>query len=618
MSALFPTNEVASPSRRRVVKVILFGLFAILFGRLYQLQLLYHTELGKKSEENSIRSIVSDPIRGYIYDRNGTLVVDVGPSFSVTLTPAELDTSTIPVICSLLDIDRVDLLSMIEKGKSFSPFVPTRIKRDIDFESLSALEEAAYRIPGIRFNLESKRMYPSSARASHILGYCREITDAQLERADEFYRQGDLIGSAGVEASYEELLRGQKGYEFLAVNARGQTLGPFEDGQNDIKPREGLDLVLSLDIGLQALAESLMTNHRGALVAMDPNDGGILAMVSKPDFDPSLFSGLMQPRAWRDLNTDTTKPLFNRATMTRYPPGSTFKLVLAAAALQNGIVDTTFRIRCYGAFRFGNRPFKDMHVHGSTNILQAIQRSCNVFFYQLMLKVGLDRWNEAGREFGFGQRTGIDTKEETQGLLPDEAYFDKVYGKGGWTQGYLISLAIGQGEVGVSPLQMARYAAAIANRGTLLEPHVVRYIRNNQTNQLEETERVGTPVKFDSLVFDIMREGMRRVVEVPGGTGRAARIPGIVSAGKTGTAENPHGEDHAWYVGFAPFDNPKIAIAIVLENAGGGGAKAAPIAGLVMEKYLFGEIIRYKPRRARPPAVRPDSTRLITKAQLLQ
>jgi penicillin-binding protein 2 len=286
-------------------------------------------------------------------------------------------------------------------------------------------------------------------------------------------------------------------------------------------------------------------------------------------------------------------------------------MVLASAALEEGIIDEKYRITCYGSYRFGNRTFKDLGVHGSTNVVEAIQKSCNVFFYQLIHKVGLEQWAEYGRRFGFGQATGVDIGEETVGLVPNGEYYDRVYGKGRWTQGYLVSLAVGQGELGVSPLQMAVYAAALANGGTLHQPHAVESIRNKLTNRIDQSQQRTRPVGLSAETIALVREGMRRVVNEPRGTGSAARIPGVIVSGKTGTAENPHGDDHAWFVGFAPFELPTIAVAVMLENAGSGGSRAAPLAGLVMEKYIHGEIIRYKPRpRLHQPV--PDSTKVLT------
>ncbi|MBI2620190.1 MAG: penicillin-binding protein 2 [Ignavibacteriales bacterium] len=608
-------DDIGALPRRRALRVAVFAILGLLVFRLYQLQMFYNIELGRKSTENTLRAIVREPLRGYVFDRKGHLVVDVGPSYSVTITPAEYDPRSLPILSSILGMDTGAIKERVQKGIAYSRFSPTRIKRDISFTALSDLEEHLYLLPGLDYQVDSKRYYPTKAHASHLLGYCKEISDAQLARLSDYYKLGDLIGSSGLEASYEVMLRGQKGYEFLAVNARGKVIGSFEDGRNDISPQEGFDLILSLDAGLQAFAESLMTNYRGALVAIDPSTGGILSLVSKPDFDPSIFSGVTPVEEWTRLNTDTTKPLFNRATMTRYPPGSTYKMVLAAAALEEGIIDEKFRYTCYGAYRYGNRTFKDLSVHGSVNVVEAIQRSCNVFFYQLIHRVGFEKWTEYGRRFGFGQLTGADIGEETQGLLPSADYFDRVYGKGRWTQGYLVSLAIGQGELGVSPLQMAVYAAALANGGTVQQPHAVQMIRNKFTNRIEEFQQHTRPVGLSATNLALIREGMQRVVNAPRGTGRAARIPDIVAAGKTGTAENPHGEDHSWFVGFAPFEQPSIAIAVMLENAGSGGAKAAPIAGLVMEKYIHGAIKRYRYTPRLTPLVQADTVKVITEAR---
>lgn len=613
-SVIHHHEEIGTPQRQRVLRILVLGIVAVLLFRLYQLQLFYNVELGKKSTENSLRSLVKEPIRGYIYDRNGNLLVDVGPSYTLMITPAEFDEKTLPRLASILAMDPERIEERIDRGRMYSRFSPTRVKRDIDFKTLSAIEESIYLLPGVSYQVESKRYYPTHARASHLLGYCKEISDAQLSRRGNYYQLGDLIGFSGLEASYETMLRGQKGFEFIAVNARGQVLGPFEDGQNDVLPKEGFDLMLGLDAGVQAYAESLMVNSRGAIVALDPSNGAILALVSKPDFDLSLFSGVTPYEDWTRLNNDTTKPMFNRATMTRYPPGSTFKMVLASAALQEGIIDEKYRIVCHGAYRFGNRTFHDLHVHGSTNVIEAIQRSCNVFFYQLIQKVGLEKWSEYARRFGFGQPTGVDLGEETAGLVPTSGYFDRVYGKGKWTQGYLVSLAIGQGELGVSPLQMAAFTAAIANGGTLHQPHAVQFIRNKFTNRVEEFQHRSRPVGLSPEVIDLVREGMKRAVNSPGGTGATARIPDILVAGKTGTAENPHGDDHSWFVGFAPYDNPKIAVAVMVENAGYGGSRAAPFAGLVMERYLLGGIHRYRPRHAPAPQLLKDSTQVITQA----
>lgn len=604
--------------RRRTLLVIIAMLFLVFFGRLYQLQMIYSEEYGKKSEDNSIRTIPRDPVRGYMYDRTGALVVDNRPAFTVTIMPFEFDARRIPDLAAMLQLDEAFIRDRLKKGSAYSRFVPVKIKRDVDFRTLSALEEHRDRLPGVDYQIESKRFYTTRAVASHILGYTKEISEGQLRQLGDEYTQGDVVGSAGLEGRYERVLRGQKGAEFSTVNVRGQVIGSFDNGRNDIPSVEGNDLQLAMDFGLQALAESLFADKRGALVALDPATGGILALVSKPDYDLATFSGVTPPDVWRALNADESRPLFNRATLTRYPPGSTYKMILAIAALEGGVVDPSWRVECHGSFRFGNKVFKDLHVHGSVNMVEAIQKSCNVFFYTLMLKVGLDPWSRYGAEFGFGRPTGIDISEENPGLLPTTDFMNRRYGPKGWTKGFLPSLGIGQGELGVSPIQMACYAMTLANEGWYYQPHAVLAIRNKVTHHVDTLGYKVRRIRLARNTWNVVREGMRRVVQEPGGTAGLARVKGIEAAGKTGTAQNPHGmKDHSWFIGFAPFENPKIAIAVLVENSGFGGTFAAPMAGLCFEKYLYGRLIRFDPaprmaadsaHTGRLPAVRAANT----------
>jgi penicillin-binding protein 2 len=408
------TEEFGTPQRYLVLRVIIVAVIALLFVRLYMLQLFSYEEYAGESEKNSIRTITREPIRGYVFDRTGRLVVDVGPSYTITVTQSEFSSRYLEELATLLDLDPPVLRDRINRGvaSTKSRFTPVRVKRDVDFKTLSAIEEQLFELPGVNYDVESKRIYVGPARASHLLGYCKEINESQLARYGTEYKLGDLVGSSGLEASYEQLLRGKKGKELISVNAKGQLIGSFEGGRNDITPKEGFDLILSTDFDLQAYAESLMTPYKGALVAINPEDGGILAMVSKPDYDPSDFSGVTPADVWSELNDNPDKPLFNRATMTLYPPGSTFKMVLAAAALEEGIIDTRWHITCPGGFRFGNRFFKCTHVHGSVNVIEALQVSCNTFFYQLMLKVGLEQWHDYAEKFGFGKKTRVDIDEE--------------------------------------------------------------------------------------------------------------------------------------------------------------------------------------------------------------
>ncbi|HSQ74891.1 MAG TPA: penicillin-binding protein 2 [Bacteroidota bacterium] len=597
-------DDIQIYRKRRILYTGLALMMLLFLGRLYQLQLIYSEEYGRKSEENSVRVIPKEPVRGYMYDRNNTLVVDNRPSFTVTLMPYEFDKNTIGFLAHTLSLDTAFIQERLRTGERYSRFAPVKIKRDIDFRELSALEENRDRLPGVDFQVESKRVYTTPAHATHILGYTKEISESQIRNFGGDYTQGDVVGSSGIEGGYEYSLRGEKGAEFSTVNVRGQVVGGFESGKLDVQAVDGKDLILTMDFGLQSFAESLMTGRRGAVVALDPRNGELLAMVSAPDYDLSVFSGVTPPQIWRSMNADPTKPLFNRATLTRYPPGSTFKMVLAIAALESKTVTPSWRVSCTGAFRFGNKTFKDLHVHGSVDMITAIQQSCNVYFYQLMLKTGLDEWAHYGKELGFGMLTGIDIAEENPGLLPTTAFMNRRYGPSGWTRGFLPSLGIGQGELGVTPLQMACYAMVLANWGEYHQPHAVRAVVQKDVRRVDTLAFQSRRTSISIDTWAIVREGMRRAVEHPGGTGGLARIKGIEVAGKTGTAQNPHGLDHAWFVGFAPYDDPRIAIAVLVENAGFGGSHAAPVAGMCMERYLYGALIRNTPSPSVPrPAI---------------
>lgn len=596
-------NESTFSQRRGFFFGIVILVFAIFLGRLVQLQLLYADIYGKKSEENSIRPIARDPIRGYVYDRHGRLIVDNRPSYTVVITPAEFHDSEVDLVARILQLEPGFIRERVKKGKIYNRFAPVKVKRDIDFPTMSMIEEYRENLAGVDYIIESKRYYPTGAKAAHLFGYTKEVSDAQIAAKGEEYRPGDNIGASGLEAAYEDQLRGRKGYEFITVNAKGQLLGAYNDGRNDIPVTEGNDLHLALDAGVQALAESLLANQRGAVVAIDPNDGGVIALVSKPDYDLMQFGSVTPTEVWNALNTDPAKPLFNRATLTRYPPGSTFKMVLAVAALEENIITPSWGVNCTGAFRFGTKTFKDEHVHGPTQMVGSIQHSCNVYYYQLMLKTGLERWNRYGQEFGFGQPTGIDIAEENSGLLPSEAYYNRVYGKGRWTQGYLVSLGIGQGELGVSPIQMACYAATLANKGHYYKPHVVEKIRNKENGQLIPVAIEKRDIQLRNSTWDVVREGMYHCVMTPGGTAPAAKVQGVTVAGKTGTAQNPHGKSHAWFVGFAPYEDPKIAICVLVENSGFGGVYAAPVASMCIEQFLYGKLIRNEPKQTLPGAI---------------
>jgi penicillin-binding protein 2 len=585
--------EFGSPTRKRIFYGIILVVAFILIGRLYQLQLIYRDEFGRQSQENSVRTILREPIRGMIFDRRGRLIVDNRPSYTVTITPYEFRNDKIPALAALMNLEEELLRQRIQRARNWSLFLPSKIHRDADFELIVALEELRDRFPGVGYVVEAKRHYNSSARLSHVLGYTKEISERQLAQQADIYRPGDLIGSSGIESAFERMLRGEYGFEYVMVNARGQFVADYGDGKRNIPAREGSDLFLTIDAELQAYAEELLGTRSGSIVAIDPQNGEILVMISKPDYDLSLFSGVTPPELWSALNADSTRPLFNRATSSIYPPGSTYKMVLAAAALENNVITEHTTVNCPGFYRFGNRIFRchKPEGHGRVNVVDAIKVSCNVFFYATMLETGFDAWTDFGRGFSFGRRTGIEDLDETPGILPDENYYNRVYGVRGWTRGNLVSLAIGQGEMSVTPLQMAVYAMMLANKGIHYQPRLVSHIYDVSTRQIIELPVRSERREISNRTWDLIRRGLHKVVDEDGGTARAARIPGISSAGKTGTSQNPHGEGHAWYIGFAPYENPRIAIAVVIENIGYGGAHAAPVAGRVIAKYLSGDAI---------------------------
>ncbi|MEO8513227.1 MAG: penicillin-binding protein 2 [Ignavibacteria bacterium] len=560
----------------------------IIGGRLIQLQLINPEKFDKDAERNSVKTIITTPARGLIFDRNGKLLVDNKPSYSVTITKKEFDTNSIPMVCGMLGIETEYLKGELKKIEGTNRFIPTRIMRDVDFRIISFIEENREYLKGIDYSIDPIRLYPTDFKGSHIIGYTKEVSEVMLKKQNtDYYKQGDLIGTTGLEAGYENYLRGEKGFEFILQDSKGREVGPLNDGKNDVKAVSGYDLILSVDAEVQKYAEKLLEGRTGGIVAMDPKTGEIICMVSKPDYDLNNFSGKLSPKIWTALNTDPKKPLFNRATQTRYPPGSTYKMVSALASLQEGILKPNSTIPCEGSFKFGDRVFGDHGAYGSITIPTAIEHSSNVFFYKLVLRIGLANWNKYGQMLGFGNRTGIDIPEETKGLLPSAEYYNKRYGPKGWTEGFVVSLGIGQGELGVSPLQMALYTSILCNSGTFLQPHLVRDLKNPLTGELTPIQYKKHEVAIDKDYFKVIQKGMYLVVN-GSGTAKGIRTSDVVIAGKTGTAQNPHGQDHSWFIAYAPFDDPKIAICVMVENAGFGATVAAPIAQRIILRYLLG------------------------------
>lgn len=582
---------------QRGIKLTIFliaAVFLFFTGRLFWLQIVDHDSIGSRS--GSIRRIWEQAPRGHLIDRNGATVLENRALYTLKIIPSELREQSIPYLAYLLEIPVEELKAKIAEAKDYSPFAVSTIYRDLNELIVARISENLWRLPGVIIEIEDKRKYSDLFRGTHLFGYLRNVSKAQLDTlAERGYTPDDKIGFTGLERFYEEELRGEKGARYELVNPLGMLVGKYNEGKSDVPSIKGNDLYLTVDAELQQLAENLLraTGKSGAVVAIDPSDGGILALCSEPDFDLDILNGKTRKKEWAEIALSPQKPLFNRAVQAAYPPGSTYKMVLAIAGLEEGVIKPEDTILCTGGWNFGGRTFHchGGHAHGTVNLKKAIIESCNIYFYQLMLKVGLQKWNEYGKMFGFGQREGIDLPGERRGLLPDAAYYDKRYGKNRWTKGYLVSLSIGQGELGATPLQLANYTATLANNGVWHEPHLIRGYRDTRTGIYVPMQHASKRLPVSKQTFGLIKEGMQGVVLQ--GTGTLAQVPGVTVAGKTGTAQNPHGQDHAWFICFAPVENPKIAIAVLVENAGFGGSISAPIAREMINYYL---VEKYKPK----------------------
>lgn len=472
------------------------------------------------------------------------------------------------------------------------PFQKVKICQYVDFEALARLEENKLDLPGIVYGVEPRRFYPSGVRAPHLFGYLGEIDEKGLQ-SEEYadYDRGDIIGKAGIEKIYEKILQGKKGYQFVEVDALGREVSVIEELKSQ-PPVPGLELQLSIDAGLQRLLEQKMDTLRGGAAILNCQNGEVIALVSKPGYDPELFAKPITLKTWKELTNDPAKPLFDRMVQSGTNPGSTYKIITAIAGLQENLINPEEKVFCPGYYRLGRRTFKCWKAggHGSVNLRQAIEQSCNVYFYRMIQKVGLENWSKYSRMFHFGEKTGIDLTHEFSGSVPDKTYFDRRYGAGKWSTGLLLNLTVGQGELLVTPLQMASFALLVANRGYGYRPHVNRIIKNPATDDdqefFEHQPLIVQGIRED--VWDLIHQGMYDVVYGVNGTAKRANPGKIRVAGKTGTAQNPHGEDHAWFIGFAPYKNPKVAFCFFVENGGGGGAVAAPIARAMLT-YLLRE-----------------------------
>ncbi len=577
-------------------------LFTLLAVRLFAVQVLNWREYRDKSDHNRFRLIQIAPPRGVMRDHTGKLLVTNRAAYSCYGVPNELwrDKRSMELLGRVLQMP--DSFLAEEVIQPFRrTFAPMRLKRDLSFAELSAFEEVRDQIPGAFLEVEQKRSYAGKLMA-HAIGYVSEISKEELPKFPGV-ATGDLVGKRGLERLYDDELRGVKGRRFSVVNALGQEVSEVEQLER-VQPVAGKELWLAIDLDVQALAESLLTDKVGAAVVMDVRTGGVVAIASAPAYDPEIFAGRVNALQWNSLMEDPNKPMLNRAVQTMYPPGSTIKPAELLEGLQSGTISPAWSISCPGSFTFGNRTFKCWKKggHGHVVPLQAVEQSCDVFFYKLGLELGVDGIHSAYSRVHLGRPTGVDQTSEASGLIPSVDYYNRRYGPRGWTRGFIPSIAIGQGEVLVTPMQMCAYAAAIANGKVWRKPYLVDAIFDPQTETLTKIPHADPePLNADSQWIWMAQEGMRRVVW-GAGTAARQRDEEVKIAGKTGTAQNPHGDDHAWFIGFAPIDDPIVATCVLVEFGMHGSSIAAPIAKEVMKRYVLEE----RARNGQPPTGNPD------------
>lgn len=586
--------------RKYLVGGIAVIVVLIYIVRLFFLQILDQSTQEKAANNAQLRQTVY-PSRGLIYDRNGELLVANQPIFEVTMVVREMTKSSFDTIgfCNALHISletfetRMQDMTNKKKNRGYSRFSPQIFMQNLSQEEVAELQQEKYRYPGVGIRIRTLRDYTYPI-ASHILGSVGEVNHNDLER-DSYYAIGDYAGRDGIERTYEKELRGKKGEKVYMRDSRGRIQGSFQNGALDQKAEAGTDLYLSIDRATQQVAEKLMQNKIGSIVAIEPSTGEIIAMVSAPYWDPRRLVGKERSLNYEALLKDKNKPLMNRATQAQYAPGSTFKIIQALAGLQEGIITTHTKYPCNGP---GSSPIKCTHNHGTpVSLEEGIEQSCNPYFWALYrdmlqqdgyddghthFKEHYQAWREIVASFGLGEKfTNTDIREQAKGYLPTTEFYNRIYGQKGWKAITIRSLSIGQGEILVTPLQLANQAAAIANKGYYITPHF-----NRNDSMKSDTHQV----LVDEELFDVVHRGMARVMT--DGTGRWYNVPELQICGKTGTVQNPHGDDHALFIAFAPMDNPKIAVAVAVENAGFGSTWACPIATMVIEQYLNGEIKR--------------------------
>jgi penicillin-binding protein 2 len=577
--------------------IILIGLIFVI--RLFSLQVL-DSSYKFSADSNTRRTKILYPARGLIYDRNGEILVYNEAAYDLMVNPSQLHVFDTLDFCEILNITPEEVVNRIREASNYSMYRPSIFMKQISSVTYAVLQEKMYKFPGFFVQPRTLRNYPRKI-AAHFLGYVGEV-DEKTIKEDPYYQPGDYIGISGIEKSYENILRGEKGRKIVLVDVYNREMGSYQGGWYDEPLVVGKDIVSTLDAGLQEYGEYLMQKFRGSIVALEPSTGQVLSLVTRPNYSPDLLVGRARGDHYKILSEDTLKPLFNRALMAQYPPGSTFKTVNGLIALQEGVIRTSTEFECHMGYYFENISV-GCHMHESPlDFIHALQNSCNSYFMNVFRRILIDpkfnsteeaytNWKNHVISFGFGDLLGTDMLNELKGYIPDSGYYNGIYGKGHWNFLTVRSLAIGQGELGITPLQMANLAAIIANRGYYYVPHVVKEIKGEES--IDEKFLVRHYVSIDSIHFERVVDGMDLAVN--GGSGSTAwraRMTGMIVCGKTGTAENPHGEDHSIFIAFAPKENPQIAVSVYVENGGFGNIWGAPIASLMIEKYLNDTISR--------------------------
>lgn len=585
-----------TPERKYVIYMIFIAICAIYLMRLFYIQVI-DDQYKLSASNNVIRYITQYPARGLVYDRNDSLLVYNEAVYDLMIIPKQVKNIDTNEFIQLIGITKEDFIKKYNKSKHFSRIKPSVFEKQLSARTYATLQEKLYKYAGFYVEERTIRKY-SKKIAAHVFGYIGEV-DANITKKNPYYKKGDHIGISGIERSYEKELRGSRGMRIVMVDVFNREKGQFEGGKYDTLAIRGENIISSLDAELQEYGEKLMQNKIGSVVAIEPATGEILSMISSPAYDPNLLVGRVRSKNYSTLLNDSLKPLFNRAMMAYYPPGSTFKLINGLIGQQEGLLFQETRYPCYKGYPPGNgKPA--CHPHPSPlNLQQSVQHSCNSYYCYVFKNIidnkkyrltedAYKRWREYVLSFGIGKKLNVDLPHELKGFVPAVEYYDKYFGKQKWKSSTIISLSIGQGELGITPLQMANIMAIIANKGYYYVPHIIRSIGDKQKKQKKFITKNYTLV--DSAYFNVIIQGMADVVQ--SGTAAGSKIKDIPFCGKTGTAQNPQGKDHSLFVGFAPKENPKIAIAVIVENAGFGATWAAPIASLMIEKYLTDSISR--------------------------